>query len=113
MHGYEEERQDKTDEEGNDSKKGSDGECNEEESYEETEDPETECPTQLRRLTRVTTRSSYLEDYVLLAEVAETERILLLMKNHGTGMRQKEIRLGETPLKMDFFDKEKEEEDSG
>lgn len=54
-------------------------------------------------MTRVTTRSSYLEDYILLAEVAETERILLLMKNHGTGMRQKEITLGETPLKMRFL----------
>ena len=100
MHGYEEERQDKTDEEGNDSEQGSDGECNEEESYEETENPETECPTQLRRLTRVTTRSSYLEDYILLAEVAETERILLLMKNHGTGMKQRSTRFGGKLVKM-------------
>ena len=47
------------------------------EGREETE--ETEDHTFLRRSTRQTSRPSYLEDYVLMSEIVEIERILLLI----------------------------------
>ena len=48
-----------------------------EEGREETE--QTEDQTILRRSTRQTSRPSYLEDYVLMSEIVEIERILLLI----------------------------------
>ena len=48
----------------------------EEEADSETEDLDTE-PQQLRRSTRESKRPAYLDDYVLMTEILETERMLI------------------------------------
>ncbi|WZZ07843.1 hypothetical protein YC2023_093764 [Brassica napus] len=50
----------------------------EEDDSSKTEEPETESQP-LRRSTRQSIRSSYVDDYVLVAEINKTERILLLL----------------------------------
>ena len=81
-------------EEGDQNKKEYDSES---EETEETKDLE-HLP---RRSTRISSKLSYLDDYVLMSEVIETERLLLLlMKSLGTGMRQKKREYGEMRVRM-------------
>lgn len=89
-----------------DTEQGVEVETEETEELDETEkldEFEEDDNQTLRRSTRQSTKPSYLDDYVLMSEILETERILLMINEEPFGMRQKMIKYGERLVKMRYL----------